>query len=105
MSIALNLFLLTVLLEMSEVVLLSVFIGVLGCEWPISCNASRKNFLICALLKKAPNSASAADAATFFKIVYSVFTAPFNLIGCLGCGMEAIKKNPTIILLIFGSVK
>jgi hypothetical protein len=46
----------------------------------------------CAFRKRAPNSASAADAATSFRMVHVMWIVPFSLIGSPSCGRLPRKK-------------
>ena len=73
-------------------VLLSTCTGVGGCEWPISAKVSRIMRTSCALRKRAPSSASAADAATNFKIAHVTATLPLSLIGFPFVSMLPRKK-------------
>ena len=92
--IALDLVLFCVLFTIPTHVLLSMWMGVGGCGWPNSWRVSLIIFASWALKNKAPNSASAAEAATNFKMVQSTWIAPLILMGWLSWGMSARKKYP-----------
>ena len=62
-------------------VVLSTWMGVGGCAWPNSSRVSRKILTSIAFMNSAPNSTSAADAATNFKMVQLVRMAPLRKIG------------------------
>ena len=72
---------------------------------PISSSVSLMIFACCAFVNRAPNSASAAEAATILRIVHSECIAPFSLIGWLSCGIEPRKKWPPALLLDFVAVR
>ena len=80
-------------------VLLSTCTGVGGCGWPILANVSRNMRASCALRKRAPSSASAADAATNFNTAHVTVTLPLSLTGLLFVGM--LPKKSTRLLVIF----
>jgi hypothetical protein len=63
--------------------LLSQWMGVGGWECPISSRMSRKILTSCAVRKRAPSSASAADAATSLSTVHSVCTGSLSQIDWL----------------------
>ena len=76
-------------------VVLSTWIGVGGCGWPISVRVRRIILASMVFKKRAPNLASAADAATHLRIAHCVSIAPFNLM-----------VHPSLgILLALGAVK
>ena len=56
--------------------LLSVWIGVLGCLWPISLSSWRIGIASRALMYSAPSSASAALDMTAFRILEMLRIAP-----------------------------
>ncbi len=91
------------LFAMPTVVTLSQCIGVFGCGWPISSNVSRKIMPSWHARKRAPSSASAADATTNLSILHSVKNAPFSLIGVPSIGKEPINKCPLARLRAFDS--
>ena len=62
-------------------------------------------FASCAFKNNAPNSASAADAATSFKMEHVVRIFPFNLIGSLSLGKLPRKKYPPALLRALAAVK
>ena len=69
--------LLAMLLVMNpSAVVLSVCIGVGGCLWPIVSNARRAGIASLQLMKRAPNSASAAEDMTAFMICEMVRMYP-----------------------------
>ena len=86
--------LLMVLLTIPTAVVLSMCIGIGGCGWPNSWRMIRMIFASCALRKRAPSSASAADAATILRIVQLTRMAPFNQIGESSRGSVPRKKYP-----------
>ena len=90
---------------MPTAVVLSMCTGVAGCGWPNSCNVSRSIFACCALRNSAPNSASAADATTSFRMEHVMCIFPFRRIGCLFLGRLPRKKYPPARLLAFPADK
>ena len=83
-------------------VVLSVWIGVGGCLWPISSTVVIAGISCHELIYSAPISASSAEVITFFMICAMVNTAP------LFDGFAAffyMKKCPPALLLDFGSVR
>lgn len=58
-----------------------------------------------ALTKRAPSSASAADAATNFKMVLTTWMAPLRRIGMLSLGTQPRKKWPPIRLRDWGALR
>eukprot|EP00978_Attheya_sp_CCMP212_P035284 scaffold152510_cov29-Attheya_sp.AAC.3 len=81
----------TVSFAMPTAVALSQWIGVGGCGWSISVNVylrTRPSFMF---KNNAPNSDSAAEAATNFNIVHSVKIARFSLMGCPSTGSHPRK--------------
>ena len=88
---------------MPTVVALSQCIGVLGCGWPISLSASRKIIPSWHARKRAPSSASAAEATTNLSILQREKNAPFNFIGCVSMGSDPMKKWPLAWLRALGS--
>ena len=77
MSIALDLFCLTVAVTMPSAVQLSVFIGVGGWVKPSSWSVIRKGTAVLPLWNIIPTSASAAEATTCLRILHSVWIGPF----------------------------
>ena len=73
---------LMVLLTIPTVVELSMCIGVGGWGCPNSCSVKHITFACLVFNNSAPSSASAADAATHFKIEHMTCMAPLSLIGC-----------------------
>jgi len=65
----------------------------------------RRTFASCAFKKRAPNSASAAEAATSLRIVHVMCTAPFNEIGLPSLGTLPRKKNPPARLRALGALR
>ena len=93
------LFLFIVLFTIPTAVVLSTWIGVGGWEWPSSWSIKG---MICdsrVLMKSAPNSASAADAATSFSMVHVMAMLPLSLIFYPWHGMLPRKKYPPALLL------
>jgi hypothetical protein len=62
-------------------------------------------FASCALRKSAPSSASAADAATSFRMVDVMWIAPFIFIGSPSLGTLPRKKYPPARLCAFGAFR
>ena len=60
-------------------VVLSVWIGVGGCLWPISSSRRRAGIACLEFKYSAPISASAAEVMTFFIILAMLSTAPLFL--------------------------
>ena len=83
--------LLMVLSTMPTAVVLSMRIGMGGCGCPNSVSVSRMIRACCALRNRAPNSASAAEAATMRRIVHNEWMAPFSLIGLFSMGHQPKK--------------
>ena len=75
-----------VLFAIPAAVALSRCMGVGGCGWPSSSSVSLIIFASSAFKNIAPNSASAADAATNLRIVQSVRIGPFRQMGRLLSG-------------------
>ena len=74
--------------------------GVGGCGWPSSANVSQ---IVCpsfTFMKSAPNSASASDDATNFKMVQRIKIAPLSVMGYPYLGDEPRKKWPDARLLV-----
>ena len=72
MSIAYNRWHLIVLLTMPAVVVLSIWMGVGGCGCLVSSKMKRLILASCLFRNSAPSSASAADAATSYRIVHVI---------------------------------
>ena len=92
---------LTVLFAMPAAVALLQCMGVGGCGWPSSSSVSLMVFASFAFKNIAPNSASAADAATNLRIFQSVRIGPFRRMGRLSSGCQSGKKWPAARLLAF----
>jgi hypothetical protein len=60
--------------------------GVGGCWWPSSSNINRWILPSLQLRNKPPNSASAAEATTNFKIPQKTSIAPLSFIGASSVG-------------------
>ena len=75
--------------------------GVGGCGWLSSANVSQMVCTSFTFMKSAPNSDSAADDATNFKMVHSVNILPFNVMGYPFLWTELRKKWPHALLLMF----
>ena len=84
---------------MPTAVVLSMWIGVGGWGWPSSWSISGMILASWVLMKSAPNSASAADAATSFSMVHVMATLPLSLIFSLLRGTLPRKKYPPALLL------
>ena len=83
MSIALDLFCLTVAVTMPSSAELSVFIGVGGWVKPSSWSVILRGTAVFPLWNSPPTSASAADATTCLRILYSVWMGTFLVAGGL----------------------
>ena len=57
---------------MPAAVLLSQWIGVFGCIWPISSNINQIIFVSLPFMNNAPNSVSAAEATTNFNVLHTM---------------------------------
>ena len=79
-------------------VALSQWIGVFGCGWPNSSRVNRKIMPSLQFKKRAPSSASAAEATTKQRMAHKVKNAPFNLMGSPSLGVQPIKKWPHALL-------
>ena len=100
MSINLSPLLEMLLVTTPSAVVLSFFIGVGGCSWPIVSNAWRAGIASLQLMKRAPNSASAAEYMTAFMICEMLRTDPL-----FGGTAESsyMKKFPPVLLLALDS--
>ena len=100
MSIDLSRLLAMLLVTTPSAVVLSVCIGVGGCFWPIVSNAWRAGIASLQLMKRAPNSASAADDMTALTICEMARKDPV-----FGGTAELSdkKKCPPALLLDFDS--
>ena len=105
MSMALDMSCLTVLLMMPDAVELSVCIGVGPCGCPISSNGVLSTSPSLALMKRPPNSTSAAVAIKFFKMTATTNTAPLCLVGDVGLNFSLRKKCPPILLLALNAYR
>eukprot|EP00957_Ditylum_brightwellii_P117206 8938703-Ditylum_brightwellii.AAC.1 len=83
---------------MPTVVELSHKIGVGGCGWLISCKASHMGLALQASRNKAPNSASAANAATSLRMVHKVCTASLRKMSLPWWILLPRKKWPPAVL-------
>ena len=84
MSIALDLFCLTVAVTMPSAAELSGFIGVGGWVKPSSWSVIPRGTAVCPLWNSPSTSASAADANTYLRILHSVWIGPFAGGGRIG---------------------
>ena len=75
--------------------------GFSGCGWPSYANVSLMMRPSFTFMKIAPNSASAADDATNFKMVRRVKISPLSVMGSASLGTEPRKKWPYARLLAF----
>ena len=89
MYIALDPFGFAVTFTMVFAAVSSVSTGVGGCEWPISARALQMDVAFWQFSNNFPNSASIADAVTYFMIMHSTCTGQFYgfifLLVCLIC--------------------
>jgi len=84
---------LTVLFAMPTAVALLQWIGVLGCGCPNSSSVMQKIIPSLQFKKRAPSSASAADAMTKQRIAHNVKNAPFRRMGSPSSGNHHMKKR------------
>ena len=84
MSIALDLFCLTVAVTMPLAAELSVFIGVGGWVKLSSWSVILSGAAVCPFWKSPPTSYPAADATTCLRILHSVWIGPFSGSGRFG---------------------
>ena len=96
---ALNLCCLTVSLMMPDAVDLSVCIGLGPCGCPIYSNEVLITSPSLALMNRPPNSASAAEAITCFKMAATTNTAPLCLVLEVGSNLSLGKKFPPTLLI------
>ena len=94
---------LTVSLAIPVAVALSQCTCVGGCLCPISSRISRCILASLHARKRAPNSASAADATTNFNIRQYTCIVPFSVIGVLSVGVLPRKKYPATWLRAFAA--
>jgi hypothetical protein len=94
---------LTVLFAMPTAVQLLQCISVEGWGWPISSSVSLKIVACLQFRKRAPSSASAAQAAIRHNIAHRVKKAPFNLMGLAGSTHQPMKKCRQARLWVFAS--
>ena len=85
---------LVVPLEMPAAVLLSQWMSVGGCGWPSSSNVNLMMRPSFTFIKSAPNSTSAADDATNFKMMQRLKIVPLIVMGYPSLGNEQRKKFP-----------
>ena len=96
----------TVLLAIPTAVALLQCTGVRGCMCPKSSSVCRKIFPSWQLWKRAPSSASAADATTKRKVVVLTQNTPFNWISSSFLGIHPMKKCPHDLTRVgFGKVR
>ena len=105
MSIDLSPLLVMLLVTTLSAVVLSVCIGVGGCLWPMVSNAWRAGIASLQLMKRYPNSASAAEDMTAFMICEMVRTGPLfggtaessymknALLPCLSLSILTVRKR------------
>ena len=105
MPMALNLRFLTVSLMMPDAVDLSVCIGVGPCGCPISSIEVLSTSPSLVFMNRPPNSASAAEAITFFKMAATTNIAPLCLVCEVGLHLSLRKKCPPTLLLALDSDK
>ena len=100
MSIALDIFFLTVAVTTPLAAELSVFIGVGSWVKPSSWGVILRGAAVCPLWNIPPTSASAADDTTCLRILHSVWMGPFagggrfgNIFGLVGTGMVKSRDS------------
>ena len=74
------------------------WIGVFGWGWPNSLRVKQKIMPFLQFKKRAPSSASAADATTNQRMAHKVKKTPFNLMGSPSLGVQPMKKWPHALL-------
>ena len=90
--------LIDVLFAIPTAVALSQRIGVFGWGWPNSSRVNQKIMPSLQFRKRAPSSASAAEATTKRRMAHNVKNAPFNLMGLPSFGVHPMKKWPHALL-------
>ena len=88
-----------VLFNIPTAVVLSMWIGVGGWGWPSSWSIRRMIRASWVLMKSAPNSDSAADAATSFSMVHVMAMLPLSLMFSPLRGVLPKKKYPPALLM------
>ena len=76
-----------------------------GCGWPISVRVMRITLASLAFRNSAPSFASAADAATNFRMLQREWIGPFCVMGFPSIGNDPRKKFPPALLCAFGAVR
>ena len=89
----------TVSLMMPEAVELSVRMGVGPCGCPISSNEVLSTSPSLKLLNRPPNSTSAAEVITFFRMAATTNIAPLYLVCEVWLHLSLKKKYPLTLLL------
>ena len=84
-------------------VALSQCMGEGGWECPSSAKVSRIIFASFTFRKRAPSSASAAEAALSLRMTQRLRMVPFNCMGSFGLGSQLRKKWPDARLRAFDS--
>ena len=79
-------------------VVLSTWMGVGGCGWPISAKVRHIILPSFMFINSAPNSVSAADAATIFRMVLRVQIAPLRKMGfpLIGTAPREMSRCPAL---------
>jgi hypothetical protein len=103
MSIALDLFWRTALLEIPYAVVLSVLRSVASYGCPISLRVSRVTVPVLALTKMAPYSVSAMEETTYFRTLDWHSSGPFERCVHWECVLLPRKKYPPMRDLALGS--
>ena len=101
----LDLCLFIVLFTIPTAFVFSMWIGVGGWGWSSSWNIRRMIHASWVLMKNAPNSASAADAATSFSMVHVMAMLPLSLVFSPLRGMLPRNKYPPALLLPWDAVR
>ena len=99
MSVALDLRFLMVLLMMPEAVEFFVCMGIGPCGCPISSSGVMSTSPSLALMNRPPNSASVAEAITFFIMAATTNIAPLCLVFDVRLNFSLRKKFPPNLLL------
>ena len=101
MSVALDMRCLTFSLMMPDAVELYACMGIGPCGCLISSSEVLSASPSLALMNRPPNSASAAEAITFFRMAATINIAPLCLVFDVGLNLSLRKKfSPTLLLAL-----
>ena len=99
MSMVLDLRCLTVSSMIPESVELPVCMGIGPCGYSISSSEVLSNSTSLSLINRPPNSASAAEAITFFRMAATTNISPLCLVCDVGLNLSLRKKSPPTLIL------